>query len=53
MKLKDILSKIALNRANGQMTTCIKKSKLKQVGITEEDLFNLNINTKFKTLLED
>ena len=51
MKLKDILSKIAENKRNGQLTTCLKKNKIKQAGITKEDLLNMKIDTKLKSLL--
>jgi hypothetical protein len=53
MKLKDFLSNISKNKNNGQLVTSIRKNKLKQVGMTKEDLFNLNIDLKFKNLLMD
>ena len=51
MKLKDILSKVVENKRNGQLNTCIKKNQLKKAGISKEDLFNLQIDSKFKRLL--
>jgi len=53
MKLKDLLSKVVENKKNGQLNTSIRKNKLKQVGITEEDLFNLKIDSKLKGLLKE
>jgi hypothetical protein len=53
MKLKELLSKISENSANGQMTTCLRKGKLKEIGISKEDLFNMKIDTKLRTLLDD
>jgi len=54
MKLKDILSKISENKSNGQLTTCLRKTKMKQAGISKEELLNMKIDTKLKTiLLED
>jgi len=51
MKLKDILSKVVENKKNGQFNTCIKKNQLKKVGISKEDLFNMDIEPKLKKLL--
>lgn len=51
MKLKDILSKISENKRNGQFVTCLKKNKMKQAGITKEDLLNMKIEPKLKKLL--
>ena len=51
MKLKDVLSKIVENKRNGQMNVCLRKTKLKEVGLTKEDLFNMKIDTKLKKLL--
>jgi len=48
MKLKDILSKVVENKRNGQLNTCIKKNQLKKVGISKEDLFNINIDSIVK-----
>ena len=51
MKLKDFLSKVSENKRNGQLVTCLKKNKLKKEGISKEELLNMNIDTKLKTLL--
>lgn len=51
MKLKDVLSKISKNKINGQSTTCLRQKKLKEVGISENDLLNMKIDTKLKRLL--
>lgn len=51
MRLKDVLSKVVQNKNNGQLNTCIRKNKLKKVGISKDDLLNMKINTKLKTLL--
>ena len=51
MKLKDLLSKIVENKRNGQLNTCLKKTKLKKAGISKEDLFNFDIDVKLKKLL--
>jgi len=51
MQLKDVLSKIVKNSRNGQLNTSIKKNSLKRVGMTEDDLFNMNIDTKLDRLL--
>lgn len=53
MKLKDFLSKVVENKKNGQLNTCIKKSKLKSAGISKEDLFNMKIDIKINKLLEE
>lgn len=53
MQLKDVLSKIVKNSNNGQLNTSIKKNTLKKVGMSEDDLFNMKIDTKFKTLLSE
>jgi hypothetical protein len=50
MQLKDILSKVVKNRNNGQLNTCIKKNNLKKTGMSEEDLFNMKIDTKLNKL---
>ena len=52
MKLKDVLSKVVENKKNGQLNTCIRKTKLKEAGISEEDLFNMNIDSKLLKLLK-
>ncbi len=51
MKLKDVLSKVVENKSNGQLTTSIKKNTLRKVGISKEELFNMNIDTKLKKML--
>ncbi len=51
MKLKDLLSKVVENKRNGQLNTSIKKNSLRKVGISKEELFNMNIDTKLKTML--
>lgn len=51
MKLKDLLSKVVENKKNGQLNTSIKKNSLKKVGISEDDLFNMKIDTKLNKLL--
>ncbi len=51
MKLKDVLSKIVENKKNGQLNTGIRKNQLKRIGISQEDLFNMNIEPKLKKLL--
>jgi hypothetical protein len=51
MKLKEILGNISQNRKNGQLTTCIRKNKLKKAGISENELFNMKVDIKLKKLL--
>lgn len=51
MKLKDVLSKISKNKKNGQLTTCLKKNRLKSEGLSTEDLLNMKIDKKLKSLL--
>jgi hypothetical protein len=51
MQLKDILSKVVENKSNGQLNTSIRKCKLKAAGISEDDLFNMKVDTKLKTIL--
>lgn len=51
MKLKDVLSKIVENKKNGQLNTCIRKNELKKIGITDKDLFNMDIDPKLKRVL--
>jgi len=51
MQLKDFLSKVSENRSNGQLVTCLKKNELKKSGMTQDELFNLNIDFKLKKLL--
>ena len=51
MQLKDVLSKIVKNSNNGQLNTSIKKNSLKKVGMSEDDLFNMKIDTKLHKLM--
>ena len=51
MQLKDVLSKIVKNSNNGQLNTSIKKNSLKKVGMSEDDLFDMKIDTKLNKLL--
>jgi len=50
MKLKDIFSK-SCNSANNQLKLNLRKKKLKELGMTEEDLFNIKID-KTKEILK-
>ena len=43
MKLKEFLGKVVENKKNGQLNTCFKKGKLKESGISEKDLLDLEI----------
>jgi len=51
MKLKDVLSKVSQNKRNGQLTTCFRKNKLKQFGMSESELLNMDIQPKLKKIL--
>jgi hypothetical protein len=51
MKLKDFLSKVIENQKNGQLNVALKKTKLKEAGISKEELFDMNVDTKLKKLL--
>lgn len=51
MKLRDVLSKVSINKTNGQLTTCLKKGGLKKAGINETELFNMKLDTKLKKAL--
>ena len=53
MKLKDILSKVSENKRNGQLVTCLRKNKMRKAGISKDDLLNMKLDTKLKTLLLD
>ena len=46
MKLKDLVS-IARNKTNKQTNLTLKKRKMKDYDITEEELLALNINKNF------
>ena len=43
MKLKEFLGKVIENKKNGQLNTCFRKGKLKESGISEKDLLDLEI----------
>jgi len=51
MKLKELLSRVSQNKRNGQLTTCIRKNKLKKMGITEKELLEMKLEPKLKRLL--
>ena len=51
MKLKDVLGRINENKKNGQLNTCLRKKKIRELGIDESDLLNFKIDTKLKKLL--
>lgn len=51
MKLKDLLSNVVENKKNGQFNTSIRKSNLKKVGISKEELFDMKLDPKLKLLL--
>lgn len=51
MKLKELLSK-SKNAINKQSIWNPKKRKLKEVGLTEEDILNMKISKKLKECLE-
>ncbi len=51
MKLKDLLSKVVENKKNGQLNTSIKKNNLRKVGISKEELFEMKIDPKLKSIL--
>ena len=51
MKLKDFLSKVVENKSNGQLNTCFKKGKLKEYGISKEELLNMKLDTKLNKLI--
>ena len=51
MKLKDLLSRVVENKVNGQFNTSIKKNQLKKVGISKDELLNMNIDFKLKRVL--
>jgi len=43
MQLKDFLSKIVENKKNGQLNTSFKKNRLRESGISEDELLDLEI----------
>jgi hypothetical protein len=51
MKLKDLLSKVVENKKNGQLNTSLKKNVLKDVGVSKDELFDMNIDFKLKKIL--
>jgi hypothetical protein len=51
MKLKEVLGKVIENKKNGQLNTCLKKNQLKKVGISKDDLLNMNVDFKLKKIL--
>jgi len=51
MKLKDFLSNIVENKNNGQLTTSLRKNKLRKEGISKDDLLNMNVDFKLKRML--
>ena len=53
MKLKDLMGAVVKNKKNGQLTTSFKKNKLKQSGISKEELLNMKIDFKLKRVLID
>jgi len=52
MKLKDFLSSVVENKKNGQLTTSLRKNKLKKEGVSKEELLNMDIDIKLKRILE-
>jgi hypothetical protein len=50
MKLKDLFSK-SENSSNKQVKWNLKKRKLKESGLTEDDLLNIKIDFKLKEIL--
>jgi putative lipase involved disintegration of autophagic bodies len=51
MKLKDLIS-VSKNSSNKQVKWNIKKRKLKENGITEDDLLNIKLDFKLKECLK-
>lgn len=51
MKLRDVLSKVSVNKSNGQLTTCLRKNRLKKAGLSDKELLNMKIDTKLKRIL--
>jgi len=51
MKLRDVIGKLSKNKTNGQLNTSIRKNKLRKVGISEDELLDMKLDTKLKTLL--
>jgi len=51
MKLRDLMSKVVENKKNGQLNTCLKKNELKKVGISKDELLDMNVDFKLKKIL--
>jgi outer membrane usher protein FimD/PapC len=51
MKLKELMSKVVENKKNGQLNTCLKKNQLKKVGISKDELLDMNVDIKLKKIL--
>ena len=49
MKLKDLVS-VAKNKRNNQTNLTLKKTKLKDLDMSEESLLNLDIDKKLERL---
>ncbi len=50
MKLKDLIS-ISKNNSNQQVKWNIKKKKLKESGLTQDDLLNIKVDKKLRECL--
>ena len=48
MKLKDLFGKPVKNKKSGQTILAIKKIPLKRLGLTERELFNIEVSKKLK-----
>ena len=51
MKLKELLSNVVENKKNGQLNISLRRNKLKEVGISQDELLNLKLDPKLKKLL--
>lgn len=51
MKIKDLLN-ISKNNSNNQSNWNPKKRKIKELGLTEEDILNIKISRDLKKCLE-
>lgn len=45
------MGKVVKNKNNSQLSSCFKKSKLKKVGISTDDLMNMKVDVKLKKIL--
>jgi len=45
------MSKVVENKKNGQLNTCLKKNELKKVGISKDELLDMNVDFKLKKIL--